>query len=466
MRRPRKPPAERTSEEVQERRAVRALTCATSCGIVTWHIFFGNFLSLFVDRVGFSPFLIGTLFLAIQLPTITQIAAARYVDVHGGKRLAVLLYGFGPISLFLLLLAPQAGDRLGAWTLTAGVFAGLFAFSLCNNIAAAGWIPLLRHNLPEGRRIELFGRLNAVGTLSGMAVLLACGTFVRTHNDVWRYQAIFLIAALIAAARAAFVRPLTDVDRIAPEARRPLWNDLRGVWENLLFRRLILFICLTYFGAGIMLPFRPLYVKALGYSEYFAFVATVPWVLAAYAIPARGWGRLADRFGSRSVYGLAGAGVVAAWLLLASVRGHGAIERVLVLAALGMQVAFWGGLDAGNFYRLFAVVPAENQSLYMSFYTIATAGALSVGSFAGGAIVALTRRWAPGWRDIPGMDYRMTFFTAAFLMLLGILYSHRMKNLEERSTPDLIMHLRWRTQRMLTLGAAEAFIRLRGRPPR
>ena len=449
----------------EQNRALRGLIGVTTGGIVCWHILQGNVLSLFADRIGFSPFAIGILFLAIQLPAALQILSARYVDTHGCKRMVLRVFSWGVFLLAPFLLAPQLGAWLGRWALVGGVFLGLTAFAVSNHWALAGWMPLVRRNLPEGRRAELAGRMNQVSFRIALLVLLICSLVVKKETAVLRFQLIFLLGAAVAASRAFFARFLKDVEVVPARVKNHLLRDLNRIWRDVPFRRLMFFIGFCFFSFGVIGPFRPLYLKKLGFSDRFAFVATVLLVTAAYSLTARVWGVLADRFGSRGVYGIGGIGTVLSLLIIVFPRRNSTLDAGLVILGIAAINISWGALDAGNIFRMFTIVPRENQSLYMAFYSICTAGAVALGSFVGGALIKLARHFLPEQEQIIGLDYRIMFVFAALLMALATLYSRRLRELNEISTPSLLMHLRLRTQRWLAFGRSGAFTRFRKKPP-
>jgi len=369
------------------------------------------------------------------------------------------------LLLIPFLLAPQLGAWLGEWALTAGIFLGLTAFALSNNWALAGWMPLLRHNIPEGRRAELVGRVNQISSRASFVILLLLILSVmQKETAVWRFQLIFVVGAALVSLRAVFSRSLEDVNNESATDGQQFWHDISGIWKDVPFRRLLTYTSLCFFAMGLVVPFRPLYLKSLGFSDRFVMLATVPLIPITYSITIRGWGRLADRFGSRGVYGLGGAGTILGLFIFLSAQGGTVWGAAAVILGLAIFVMSWGGIDSGNTFRLFTIVPQKNQSLYMAFNTIAIICTMALGSFTSGAAIKILRLLLPQQTDIPGLDFRIVFMLAAALMALATLYSRRMRELHEISTPGLILHLRLRTQRRMSLGISAAFTRFRKKP--
>jgi Major Facilitator Superfamily len=447
-------------------RVIIGFTGALCSGILAWHMLMGNFLSLFVRSLDFSPILIGMLFQVIQIPAFLQIFAASYFDRHGCKKALCWVFFLSPILLLPHILAPQLGEWLGRWALIVGVFTGLSAFSLVNKWAGVGWLPLMRRNLPEGRRAGIMGHINAYAMFTAVAVLLAFSTIITDETPIPRYQLIFSLVALGAMSRALFLLRMKDVEPDPTARGGDLRRNLAEAWSNIPFRRLIIFMAIIFFGVGITIPFRPLYLKAMGFGDRAAFLCTVPVGLLAYGLATRSWGRLVDRRGSRAAYGIAGTGTACFFLLMLIPGGEPTIlQGILFCLFMGASIAIWGGVDSANIYRLFNIVPRKNQSLYMSIYALAMVGALSLGNLASGLIVELSRVFSKIEGDATVWECKLLYLVGAGVLLLATLYSRSMRELHEMSSPRLLMHLRLRTARRLAHGWGSTYVRFRGKRP-
>ena len=448
----------------EQRAAFQGFIIATAGGTIAYQLFTGNILSLFAHGMEFSPFLIGTLYLAIQVPALMQIWGARYVDRHGGKRLILACWLWSPLTVLSLILAPQVGAWLGAWAAIAAVFLGAAAFSLFNSVAGAPWWALVGHNLPKPRIAELLGKMNRIAMFLGLGATLGFSLFLGERPAIWRFQAMFVIGAAVSAVRAIRFERVKDSVPSPRESREPLRSELRSAWSDLSFRRLIIFTAIIFLAGGIVVPFRPLYVVSLGFSERFAAMLTLPLILGSYGLTAQAWGKLADRFGSRGVYVLAGSGVALGQLILTLPRGNGALDGAFLVGGLFLGAACWGGFDSGNMRRLYTIVPGRNPSLYLVIHNVVVSVSLSLGSFLGGVIVKVMRAVIPPPDGAYGfsraLDYRVLFLCAAVLIVTGIGYSRRMLAMEEIPTSRLVIYLRLRTQRWLMNGLPDAVLRL------
>lgn len=445
-----------------QRRAFRALVLAATCGTIAYQVFAGNFLSLFVHRFGFSPFLIGTLFLVIQAPAVLQIWGARYIDRHGARRLLLICYGISPLTVLTLVLAPQMRAGLGATAGALAIFLGAVAFMFLNAVSTAGWMMLLRRNLPKDRIAALLGRMNRIAMFCGLGATLAFSLFLGNEPHLWKFQVVFVAGAAVAGLRALRLREVADIERAPRHRPEPLHEDLTAIWNDLPFRRLLIFTAIVFLAGGMTTPFRPLFITTLGFSERFAAIMTVPVILGAYGAGAPVWGALTDRYGSRGVYVLAGIGVAAAQWFFLLPQGNAPVDALWVTLAVVGNAFCWGGFDAANMRRLYTLTPVRSHSLYMVAHNLALFVSLSVGSFLGGVLLKTLRPFteqAGDGRFARGLDYRVLFLVASILFIIAIGYSRRMLKLQEMSTPRLVLYLRLRTQRWLLDGLAGDLVR-------
>lgn len=440
----------------ERRRAFRGLATAAACGTVAFHAMLSNFLSLFAHQMQLTPAMIGLLFLTVQAPAVLQVLIARHVDHHGGKRLAMMAFLWSPLTVLPLILSPQIGFKFGHGAAVFAIFAGVIAYALWNASVSAAWMPLMRANLPGGQMTEMVGAMNRAAMLSSLFATLAFSFFLGESPELWRFQVIFIVGAVVAGARGLYFRHVRDVEVHPNAPREPLWDGLRALWANEPYRRLIIFTALAYTAGGLVGPFRPLFITAMGFSERFAAILTLPLVVGVFGLMSPVWGALADRYGSRGVYVIGGVGVMLGHLVLVLPTGHTWGDGALMALSLLLGAAFWGGFDSGNVRRLFTVVPKQRQSLYMAVYMLVSGGCIALGSFFGGQIIRFVRiiyrepAGATGFDHC--MDQRILYLVAAACTVLAIGYSRRMLDLPEMSASRLLLYMRIRTQRMLTSG--------------
>ena len=436
-----------------------------ACGILVYFALYSSVLWLFVERLGFSSSLIGALSFAIQMPIFVQLWAARHADRHGAKAMMATFLLWGPLTLLPFLFAPELGKWLGSWATVTGVFAGMIGYGITTFIAFAAWAALVRRNVPERRASEMVGRMSQIGMAVSVVATFGFGCFLGKNPELWRFKAIFLFGAGLAILRIIWLKKVRDIEPASAKHPTTLWADLKKTWSNRPFWRLVLFAIHSHITLGILAPFRPLYVKALGCTDWFAVTATLPCILAAYGVVAHAWGILADRYGSRSVYVLAGSVGILGQLVLILPQNNSIPNGTLLLVGLMMYPMAIAGIEAGNTRRLFTVVPQENQSLFMSIMTIAMVAGMAIGGLLGGIFLDCVRPLLPetagGNWFARGLEYRLLFLLSAGITIAATGYSRRMRDLKEISTPRMLLYMRLRAQRWLMRGRGAALFGLR-----
>jgi hypothetical protein len=150
-------------------------------------------------------------------------------------------------------------------------------------------------------------------------------------------------------------------------------------------------------------------------------------------------------------------------LVMTAAHGHTRLDAACLVTGLFLVPFFWAGVDAANMRRLYSIIPERNQSIFLVLYAIAVSSAVSLGSFAGGALVKLmmplTESAAGTGPFAIAQHNRELFAIAAVGFIIAIGYSRRMLKLEEISTTRLLLILRLRTQRNLMNGLPGAFLR-------
>jgi len=447
------------------RSALRSFTASAAAGATMVQMSQGNFVPLFLGRMGFSPLLIGLLSASVRLTAVCQIWSARYMDRRGCKKLMLRAWTIGPLLLIPVIVAPQLGAWSAEGVAVACVFFGLTAFAVSNFTGLAGWRPLLRQNLPLSRSAGLIGKIILDSMLLTVVATFAFSIFLGREPAVWRFQVLYVVAAALGVVRVLSVRRVRDVETPGEEEALSLGKDLGKIWRDLPFRRLVIFVAITWMSIGMIIPFRPLYFETLGFSPRFTAIITVSVNLAAFGLGMRVWGRLADRYGSRSLFVLGGIGVTLGPLLMILPRRNSVLDGAFLVLAMIVGPASWGGYEAGCIRRAFTIVPKRNQSLYMVTYGITGFVCMALGSCLGGILIEAARQFLPevpgAGRFAIGLDIRLVFVAAMALNVVAIGYSRRMRHLKEMSTPRMLLRLRLRTLRWFLSGRIGSYRRLR-----
>lgn len=181
-------------------------------------------------------------------------------------------------------------------------------------------------------------------------------------------------------------------------------RDLAVARRNQLVTVMMVFTVFT--GFAFVLPFLPLYVRELGVDEpetaalWAGILIGVSPLLAGLLAPV--WGRLADRYGHKSIAVKALVAYVALLALCA------AVSRVEQLLALRVGLGLFGGLGPLGLAMAAAQAPREDTGRAVGLVQAAQILSAAIGPFAGGLLA-----------DAIGM--RRTFLVAAAVVAFTLL---------------------------------------------
>jgi MFS family permease len=299
--------------------------------------------------------------------------AGRVVDVLGGRRLLMGVFGIAGAALLAMAATPSY-----AWLLAAAALSGV-ATAIMNPATNQ----LISTHIPRGSQGTILG----VKQSGVQFALFAVGLFLPSVALHIGWRGALAVAALPAAvglAAVAFVVPRAGVaPRPAPGARasvRELVGGDRGVRASVARDRMVVrltaYAFLMGFGSAAVTTYLVLFgVESVGLTEAAAGLATASLGLAGI-VSRVAWARRVERMSSAAaplalmaLAGLVCVGLIllaetaGAWLLWVGAVGFGAtasawnavgnlvLVRELPLAVAGrasgvMQVGFYGGFIA------------------------------------------------------------------------------------------------------------------------
>ena len=405
----------------------------------------GAFLSGWALQQGASMTYVGLLNAAgaaaviVQLPAIWL--AARYPR---RKLLCSSTQALGRLMWLVIALLPLvivSPERILSVTLVA-----LYASFLLMNLGGPAWTAWIRDFVPEDRMGRHLGRRISIGLIVGSAFGLLGGLLVDAVKDVrvqglGVYNLIFALGALAGLAGIGFAlfqpepRAEPDPSRFARLVTDPL--------RDLNFRRYIHFMLAWGLAGFLALPFTTAYMlKRLNMDmSWVVGMVLLSQVMTALFMPM--WGRLSDRFTSKSVLSVTCPMFLLpypVWILAANVE-PGAIRYGLVIALHMVFGLANGGMMVATGNLLMKFAPRGRAAAYAGLNGTTMGVAAIVSPWLGGKLAdqlagvelafSLTLNTPSAERLLPvirlaGLDY---IFLAA---LAGGLYGwHRLLAVKE-----------------------------------
>jgi MFS family permease len=438
--------------------------------MLTIQCFAGDLLKLYAIRLGVEQRAFGTIVMCLQWAALARLPAAAMVARRGKKRVLITEWGLCTLAAMLIVLAPQFQDWFGAAaagvpvlepvlnylspdrqtsglpdvaTALLAVLIGATTFNLLQQGGGAGWFPLLQDVVTPGIRGRFFGILRTTWQTTTKGFLLFATWFLGTAPQVWHFQALLGFGVFCTAARVLCILPIPELKRPAPPPS-PLWRQMSGPLKDRRFRTFLIFTGLYYFCWGMVEPFRFVYLNELKFSPQMMMLCTAFTSLGAIASLVL-WGKLADRHGSRPVFGICNGtmmGLTLAWWGLRWVSPAAVGEETWVgwsaaLSLFLMMGVFDSGFGLAQTRQIMDLVPAENQAICFSLNTVAIMGPAGLGAFTAGYFTYFFESSAPSWLGL-GLDvYQWMFGLAVVLMIAPLSLNGRAS--QEWETPTRVL---------------------------
>jgi len=353
----------------------------------------GAILAALALFAGMSDFDYGVLaalpFLAqgLQLP-----AGLLYRKFQNRKAVTIAFATAGRLSIFLVAAAVLF---FPPGLQTAGIFAGLFAWSAFTAVAGGSWLWWMRDLVPEERLGRYFGTRGALLVGLSGPVLFGAGLLIDHQRAVGgaegeraAFAAIYVVAALFGIGSSVFLslmphpRPRDDPSVV------PIRESLAAPFKDPNFRRLLQWLVLWGFGATMTLPFFPIFLlvdHGLPISTVTALLVVGTATNVVFFVL---WGRLSDRHGNKPVLAVAVPVFAAGLLATPFVPDGGALE---IAAVVLIQVLFsigTAGADLASWNLAFKMARGPATPAYLSGTLLVRALATGTGPLMGGIIGA------------------------------------------------------------------------------
>lgn len=414
----------------------------------------GAFLVAFALLLGASNFMIGgiaalqALTQVLQIPTIYLVEATRQ-----RKALMVSTLFFSrAFWLFIAAIPWIVPQRFQIEML----FIALFIDFGLGTIAGLAWQSWMRDFIPEAILGRYMGKRMAVSTAVGAILGLLAGLGVDFFHAQYVHKSLLVIytlyfglGGLLGLVSVIFIartpEPIMD--------RRPhpsIWGTIRAPFQDLNFRRLLIFLGTWSFAVNLAAPFFTVYMlkrldlsmsMIVGFSVFSQLVNVFFFRL---------WGRLSDRFSNKSVLAEAGPMFISTFVLwpFAALAGQFwvALGVLLLIHALAGMSTAGVALCTGNIALKLA--PRGQATAYLAVRSFVSGVAATVAPLLGGLLgnafegeqLSLTLNWTStvlhaSWQ-IPAIELRGLDFLFVLAFIFGLYSLHRLLAVEETGAAE------------------------------
>lgn len=349
----------------------------------------GPFLAGLALALGANNFQIGLVAAIPFLAKIAFIPAVWLVERVRKRRLICVLSS--ALGRPFLLMAAVATLILPAVISLWGLVFGLFIFSLFATFSGLAWNVWMKDLLPERIRGRVFSRRLWFMGIVGMVLSLFGALLV----DVWKQNndsSLVILAVLFGGGAIAGLIGIFFLSRIPehPTKRQTkvaLKELLSKPFEDHGFRRLIMFTGSWAFATNLALPFITVYMLVvLDLPFLWVILFSVVSQLANLSFLSI-WGRVADRFGNKSVLGLC-APIFSLSLLMwvFTINDHQWVSLLLIGLIHVMNGIATAGIDVSNDNILFQLAPKNLSTPYMATGALVNSMAAGVAPLLGGVL--------------------------------------------------------------------------------
>jgi MFS family permease len=196
------------------------------------------------------------------------------------------------------------------------------------------------------------------------------------------------------------------------------------------------YILLYNIAAFMCLPFQIKYLKDLGYGTGY-IVAATSMVSVGAILSLRFWGKLADRFGNRSIFGVSHIGimiVMAGWILV----GNNMFSSVLVFFLYAGWSIFQSANGIAYTRHMFHTVPENDQSNLVVFNAILFIS-IAIAPLMSGLFLKLSENWYLESGGLSINNYHMLFLMASALVLIPHWVCKKFQNNVETSAAGVFV---------------------------
>jgi MFS family permease len=422
------------------RRSIRAAIFSAMLHSIAATCLLAGALQLYCLSLGADDLYLGLLNFTIWGGAPFLLLGITLMRRFGKRRILVFWAGYMPAACMAFVAVLPLMGRFGwissTWILYWLLGAALMR-SVTDSIGGAGWFPMLQDNVPSRITGKFFGIFRIYWQSSVLVSLLLIAWFLGSDPAWWRFCVVFGVGEACFIAKIYYLKQLKEKPIPKPSDSAPsTWGVLKRAVADGKTRHFLGYILLYNIAAFMCLPFQIKYLKDLGYGAGF-IVAATSMVSVGAIVSLRFWGKLADRFGNRSIFSISHIGlivVLAAWVLV----GNNAFSSVLVFVLYAAWSIFQSGNGIAQTRHMFHTVPEADQSNMVIinafiFISIAMAPLIS------GLFLKLSADWHFDSGGLSINHYHMLFLMASALVLIPHRVCKKFQNNVETSAVEVFV---------------------------
>lgn len=434
-----------TITESNIRQNSRMITLDGFCSMGMGALQGGVFLSAFALALGASNYEIGLIASIAFLSQFMQLPGL-YLLKQVQKRRVLVLFAAGAsrlLWLFIILIPAIFVNRgvtfLLQWLITAMLIGGM---------AGPSWNSLLRDVIPPEKMGSIFARRMMLGTVFALSLNLGGGYFVDWWQESFAGHSLYAYSILFSAGLLLGVIGLFSISRIVEPTLHiakgeSLIKQLGTPFADKNFRNLLFFIAFWTFAINLAGPFFIIYMlKRIKITVFMVTLLTVTSQLSNIFF-LRIWGKLSDRFSSKSVLAVSGPLFI---IVILSWTFTTMPERYFLTIPLLFIIHFFSGastagVSLGSANIALKLSPKGTSHIYMTVFSLVTALTGSVAPLLGGVFadffsareLSLAFNWSEPSRQLQlyALNFKELDFLFFISFIIGLYSLHRLSLVKE-----------------------------------
>jgi MFS family permease len=421
----------------QVRKSMRYATIAAITGILGMSCIDGPMLTLVAIKLGGDEMFIGQVNFLIWGCTVFSIFSLSAMERFGKKKVLIAGHGLAAVFIAPLLLLPWVSVAWSAKASLGLLFAATLLRSASNAVGGVGWFPILQDIVPKRITGKFFARLRLSWQIAWLLSLFAIAGFLKlTDSRWWGFEIIFVIAILMYAFRVFAFKHMDELMVVAEPGSSPgIFERFKVTLANRGIRIFLVYILFYLCAHTMAQPFRIKMLNLFGYSDGFILAATGVGSLGAI-VSLRFWGRLADKFGNRSVFTLSHAGMIVTnilWILVAP----SAFGTCLVFVLFFLNWVFNSANSIAQTRYMMHTVPASKQYLMCIIHMVWGVSA-ATGPLIGGWFLSRTESLHFQSGAVSLNNYHILFIASGLLFIVPHLLRKKLRTTDEASTVQVL----------------------------
>ena len=409
---------------------------------LSFQIVLGSPMLLYAKTLDASATVLGLLTGMMPLLVIFQIPAASYINRVGYKRFVYAGWGIRVAFIFVVALVPLTGGFLDVATRLALILALLFGFNLSRGISSAGWLPWISSLVPAAVRGRYLSREAGVVNVSCGASCVLAALCLGPAPKPWQFAVLFAFSAVCGAISLTFLKRIPEGTPPDKESNSPGAVPWLSMLNYAPFKKLLLMVLAWAVAYGGVQAFSVIYLKeAAAMSEgKVLFVNSIFFLGGLCSL----WflGSRLDGLGSKPVLTFS----FVVWLVLQAgwtMLAGGALTAglTLVLALQFLMGLFAALVQMSNTRLVMAIAPAMGRNHFFAIFSVVASVTQGLAPIAWGILIDAVGMRHAGWGGLDWNNFSIFFAAVGVVFIVALVLARRLEEPEAASLEKLLREI-------------------------